>query len=93
MHGHIESLLDKGVDFIFYPCESYNIDEHDSVNHYNCPVVAYYAELLKANNERLNDDNFVMPYLDPNMRETTVRNLRRAPRRHGTTPMPRLGEI
>ena len=78
MHGHIESLLDKGVDFIFYPCESYNIDEHDSVNHYNCPVVAYYAELLKANNERLNDDNFVMPYLDPNMRETTVRNLRRA---------------
>ena len=78
MHGHIESLLDKGVDFIFYPCESYNIDEHDSVNHYNCPVVAYYAELLKANNERLNDDNFVMPYIDPNMRETTVRNLRRA---------------
>ena len=40
--------------------------------------MAYYAELLKANNERLNDDNFVMPYLDPNMRETTVRNLRRA---------------
>ena len=39
-HGHIESLLDKGVDFIFYPCMSYNADEGQSDNHYNCPVVA-----------------------------------------------------
>ncbi len=78
MHGHIESLLNRGVDFIFYPCESYNLDEHDSVNHYNCPVVAYYSELLKANNERLTEDNFVMPYIDPNDEATTVRALHRA---------------
>ncbi len=78
MHGHIESLLDKGVDFIFYPCESYNLDEHDSTNHYNCPVVAYYPELLKANNERLNDDNFVMPYLDPNMVKPMAKTLQKA---------------
>ncbi len=78
MHGHIESLLDQGVDFIFYPCESYNLDEHDSMNHYNCPVVAYYPELLKANNERLNADNFVMPYIDPNMESATVKTLCRA---------------
>lgn len=77
-HGHIESLLDAGVDFIFYPCESYNLDEHDSANHYNCPVVAYYPELLKANNERLGDGNFVMPYIDPNDRKTTVRALKKA---------------
>ena len=77
-HGHIESLLDKGVDFIFFPCESYNLDEHDSVNHYNCPVVAYYPELLKANNERLDDDNFVMPYLDLNDEKSSVRALQRA---------------
>lgn len=57
------------------PCESYNIDEHCSVNHYNCPVVAYYPELLKANNERLTDENFIMPYLDLNMRENTVKKL------------------
>lgn len=78
MHGHIESLLNRGVDFIFYPCESYNLDEHDSVNHYNCPVVAYYSELLKANNERLTADNFAMPYIDPNDEATTVRALHRA---------------
>ncbi len=75
MHGHIESLLDKNVDFIFMPCESYNLDEHCSTNHYNCPVVAYYPELLKANNERLNDNNFIMPYLDLNQRENTAKKL------------------
>ena len=78
MHGHIESLLDKNVDFIFYPCESYNLDEHDSVNHYNCPVVAYYPELLRANNERLTEENFIMPYLDPNSEKTTVHTLHHA---------------
>ncbi len=78
MHGHIESLLDSGVDFIFYPCESYNLDEHDSVNHYNCPVVAYYPELLKANNERLNAENFIMPYLDLNDEKTAVKALGKA---------------
>ena len=77
-HGHIESLLDAGVDFVFFPCESYNLDEHDSVNHYNCPVVAYYPELLKANNERLSDKNFIMPYLDLNDEKSTVRALSKA---------------
>jgi predicted CoA-substrate-specific enzyme activase len=75
MHGHIESLLEKGVDFIFMPCESYNLDEHCSTNHYNCPVVAYYPELLKANNEALTDDNFIMPYLDLNGFDNTVKKL------------------
>ena len=78
MHGHIESLLDKGVDFIFYPCESYNVNENDSTNFYNCPVVAYYSELLKANNERLTDDNFIMPYLNPNNEKPTLKALGRA---------------
>jgi predicted nucleotide-binding protein (sugar kinase/HSP70/actin superfamily) len=72
MHGHIESLLDRGVDFIFYPAESYNIDEHSSINHYNCPVVAYYGELLVANNERLTKENFIMPYLDLNDKKTAT---------------------
>ena len=85
-HGHIESLLDQGVDFIFFPCESYNLDEHDSVNHYNCPVVAYYPELLKANNERLGEDNFIMPYLDLNDKKTSVRALKRALARYKLSP-------
>jgi predicted CoA-substrate-specific enzyme activase len=74
-HGHIEDLLDKGVDFIFYPCMSYNIDEGDSDNHFNCPVVAYYPELLLANNPRLNAENFIHPYMDLNIRKNVIRVL------------------
>ncbi len=85
IHGHIESLLEKGVDFIFYPCESYNLDEHDSINHYNCPVVAYYPELLKANNDRLTDDNFIMPYIDPNAQKKTVETLYKSLKRYGVS--------
>lgn len=44
-HGHIQLLKDKGIQDIFYPCLSYNVDEHKADNHYNCPVVAYYAEV------------------------------------------------
>ena len=37
LHGHIMALLEEGIDTIFYPCMSYNFDEHLSDNHYNCP--------------------------------------------------------
>ena len=49
MHGHIEWLLKQKVDAIFYPCLSYNFDEGRGDNHYNCPVVAYYPEVLRLN--------------------------------------------
>ncbi|MCR4761539.1 MAG: acyl-CoA dehydratase activase [Oscillospiraceae bacterium] len=68
-HGHIEDLLEQGVDFIFWPCMSYNFDEGSSDNHYNCPVVAYYPELLRANNSRLTEENFITPYMDLNRRK------------------------
>ncbi len=84
-HGHIESLLEKGVDFIFYPCMSYNVDEGGSDNHYNCPVVAYYPELLKANMPVLNDDNFISPYVDINKKNHTAKAVSRALKKYGIT--------
>ena len=48
-HGHIHWLAEQGVDAVFYPCMSYNLDEHLGDNHYNCPVVAYYPEVLAGN--------------------------------------------
>lgn len=77
-HGHVEALLEKNVDFIFYPCESYNLDEGQSDNHYNCPVVAYYPELLKANISALNDDNFICPHIDVNLKKHAVGALQKA---------------
>ncbi|MBQ8732510.1 MAG: 2-hydroxyacyl-CoA dehydratase [Oscillospiraceae bacterium] len=62
MHGHIEALLDQGITRIFYPCMSYNFDEGLGDNHYNCPVVAYYPELLDANVSRLKEVSFYRNY-------------------------------
>lgn len=81
-HGHVENLLDKGVDFIFYPCMSYNLDEGGSDNHFNCPVVAYYPELLLANNPRLNNDNFIHPYMDLNIRKNVEKVLAKVLKRY-----------
>ncbi len=66
MHGHIMSLINAGADAIFYPCLTYNIDEKLSDNHYNCPVVAYYSELLKGNVDELSEVKFLYPYLNVN---------------------------
>ena len=75
MHGHIEELVDSGVDAIFYPCLTYNIDEGVSDNHYNCPVVAYYSELLCGNMESLERVKFLYPYLNINSKRELVRGL------------------
>ena len=71
-HGHIETLLEKNVDFIFWPCMSYNIQEADTSNHFNCPVVAYYPELMKANHSGLNNENFIYPYMDLNRPKNVI---------------------
>ena len=63
LHGHIEWLLNQGVDAIFYPCMSYNIDEHRGDNHFNCPVVAYYPEVLRLNVPKLGQTRFICDYL------------------------------
>ena len=71
MHGHVEELIDGGADMIFYPCLTYNFNENKGDNHYNCPVVAYYSELLDANIKHLKNKLF-MPYLNINNRDELV---------------------
>lgn len=92
-HGHIQNLLDKGVDLIFYPCMSYNIDEGQADNHYNCPVVAYYPELLKANIPELNDSNFISPYLDINFKRNTAKNIAQSLKAYGIKEKQVLGVL
>ena len=62
-HGHIEFLAKLGVDAIFYPCMTYNIDEGLGQNHYNCPVVAYYPEVLAGNCDCLKNTKFIYDYV------------------------------
>ena len=75
MHGHIEQLVAKNVDAIFYPCLTYNIDEKEADNHYNCPVVAYYSELLNGNMDSLGEVKFIYPYLNVNSRRELSKEL------------------
>ncbi len=62
LHGHVEALVEAGVDTIFYPCMPYNFNEGVSDNNYNCPVVAYYPELLAANVPELKKVRYLDPY-------------------------------
>ena len=75
MHGHMEVLLEKHVDAIFYPCLTYNVDEKESDNHYNCPVVAYYSELLHGNMDDLAQTHFLYPFLNINNRKELTKEL------------------
>ena len=75
MHGHMEVLLEKHVDAIFYPCLTYNMDEKESDNHYNCPVVAYYSELLHGNMDDLERTHFLYPFLNINNRKELAKEL------------------
>lgn len=63
MHGHVLALIKQGIKNIFYPCMSYNFDEGLSDNHYNCPVVAYYPEVISANTSALKGCNFIHDYV------------------------------
>ena len=62
-HGHIQFLSKLGLDAIFYPCMTYNIDEGLGDNHYNCPVAAYYPEVIAGNCPEIQDTRFIYDYV------------------------------
>jgi len=58
VHGHIEDLIDQGIEKIFYPSIPFAMKEDESAdNHFNCPVVTSYPETIKANLENLKKPN------------------------------------
>ncbi len=44
-------------------------------NHYNCPVVAYYSELLAGNMDSLSRTRFLYPYLNINSEKELARGI------------------
>ena len=66
MHGHVMNLIHKGVKTIYYPCMTWNLKEPHTDNHYNCPVVAYYPEVIDANMKAVHSDDvlFIKDYVD-----------------------------
>ena len=67
VHGHIKWLVNRGVKRIFYPSINYERKEdYEAPNHYNCPIVATYPEVIAGNMDELfkeNDVIFSHPFL------------------------------
>ena len=73
-HGHVMSLLQQGITTIFYPCIPYSRKEYDtSDNHYNCPIVISYSEVIKNNIEELRSDK--IKYINPFLPIDDIKNL------------------
>lgn len=72
VHGHIQSLIDRGIKTIFYPAVTHEYKEDKSAdNNYNCPVVISYSEVIKNNLEDLRRNNikYINPFLSLNNKE------------------------
>jgi len=99
-HGHIMDLLkpERGVDIIFMPCIRYERQEDPQANnHYNCPVVVSYPEVIKLNVEELAAPGapaFLNPFLPYDHRDRFIERVleefgaywARHPEAKGTAP-------
>ncbi len=67
VHGHIKWLVENGIKRIFYPSINYEaIEDKSAPNHYNCPVVATYPEVIDKNMADYffnNDVEFYHPFV------------------------------
>ncbi len=78
VHGHIMNLLDKNVDFIFYPCITHGPQEQpEANNHFHCPIVTSYSEVIKNNVDDLAKRHvrLLNPFLPLTHRQRLVRRL------------------
>ncbi|HHT24570.1 MAG TPA: 2-hydroxyacyl-CoA dehydratase [Clostridiaceae bacterium] len=65
-HGHIQDLINKKIKTIFYPGIPYEVQEDkNSDNHYNCPIVVSYPDVIKNNMDSVaeSDIKLLTPYL------------------------------
>lgn len=75
-HGHIENLIKKNPDYIFYPNMPFNMIEKDyRDNEYNCPIVAFYPEVIGANVEDVPLEKYLTPYVSLNKKEFFVKSI------------------
>jgi predicted CoA-substrate-specific enzyme activase len=80
VHGHIVDLVKQGVKRIFYPCIPFEQKEFaDSDNHFNCPVVTSYPELIRNNIDYLKENGVLMiqPFLSLENEKKLARQLTR----------------
>ena len=93
-HGHGMWLLKNGIKSIFYPCVPYEMNETpEANNHYNCPIVASYAENIKNNMEELKADDitFIRPFVALDNEEALVKRMYREMSKYYDVTMDEIG--
>jgi len=79
VHGHVKWLVDNGAKLIFYPSINHEMVEDETApNHYNCPIVATYPEVIGKNMDDIFHDNgvqFMHPFLPYDIDERLVRRM------------------
>lgn len=77
-HGHVQWLINHGVNTIFHPCVFYERQETpDAQNHFNCPIVVSYPENLKNNVEAITagDVKYIRPFIALTDLQTATKRL------------------
>lgn len=80
VHGHIINLVEKGVPAIFYPAVVFEHKENrEQDNHYNCPVVSSYPEVIRVNMTILRDRHvrLIQPFLSLDRLHSAARELQK----------------
>ncbi len=78
VHGHIMNLVEKGIKFIFYPCITHEQQEDAGAdNHFNCPIVQSYPEVIKNNMDVLREKDilYMKPFLPYDDREKMAKRV------------------
>ncbi|MCT8978454.1 2-hydroxyacyl-CoA dehydratase [Clostridium sp. CX1] len=81
VHGHIMNLYEKGIDFIFYPSITHEQKEQkDADNHFNCPIVTSYPEVIKNNIDVIREKNilYMKPFLPLDNKKRMISRLQEA---------------
>ena len=81
VHGHIQSLIDRKVDAIFYPSVIYEqIENNKAPNHYNCPIVQSYPEVIEKNMDPIRNGEvaYFHPFVNLADHESVVLSLSKA---------------
>lgn len=79
VHGHVMNLLEKGIKFIFYPSLTHERQkEQGAGNHYNCPIVTSYPEVIKNNIDRIREEGiwYLKPFLPFHHEKKLIKRLR-----------------
>lgn len=89
VHGHVKWLAEHGINFIFYPSINYEQKEDlYAPNHYNCPIVATYPEVIGSNMDEIFEENgvrFEHPFLPYDDDQALIRELSNTLKKYGIT--------